>query len=264
MICCGERRRRRTEVAPVLSVPCRVSCRVMTSAPRGKRARSFVQLDEIGQIIIIKSSTNNDAAQVQARSLAHSRRCTLAEREREGKVRTGRPRSHRGNRCWKNVRRSWKEPAGKKRKGTNYNCPILHRDSGESHAAASTEKRTKCQRIMVMVGHKSCGRSRPLPLDAGWLQLPRGPQRRLCFFTAFERHPSLMSLPAGWRARRRPDLISAPFRRHRKSHWACICCGSEMTSNARPQAADETALFQGRDSCSCSPSNAQASTSLEK
>ena len=63
----------------------------MTSAPRGKRARSFVQLDEIGQIIIIKSSTNNDAAQVQARSLAHSRRCTLAEREREGKVRTGRP-----------------------------------------------------------------------------------------------------------------------------------------------------------------------------
>ena len=135
---------------------------------------------------------------------------------------------------------------------------------GESHAAASTEKRTKCQRIMVMVGHKSCGRSRPLPLDAGWLQLPRGPQRRLCFFTAFERHPSLMSLPAGWRARRRPDLISAPFRRHRESHWACICCGSEMTSNARPQAADETALFQGRDSCSCSPSIAQASTSLEK
>ena len=114
MICCGERRRRRTEVAPVQSVPCRVSCRVMTSAPRGKRARSFVQLDEIGQIIIIKSSTNNDAAQVQARTLAHSRRCTLAEREREGKVRTGRPRSHRGNRCWKNVRRSWKEPAGKK------------------------------------------------------------------------------------------------------------------------------------------------------
>ena len=25
-----------------------------------------------------------------------------------------------------------------------------------------------------------------------------------------------------------------------------------MTSNARPQAAHETALFQGRDSCSCS------------
>ena len=74
----------------MLSVPCRVSCRVyMTSAPRGKRAssRSFAQLDEIGQIIIIKSDTTNDAAQVRARSLAHSRYCTLAEREREGKGR---------------------------------------------------------------------------------------------------------------------------------------------------------------------------------
>ena len=174
MICCGERRRRRTEVAPVLSVPCRVSCRVVTSAPRGKRARSFAQLDEIGQIIIIKSDTNNDAAQVRARSLAHSRYCTLAEREREGKVRTGRPPAPlaiAATGVGKTSGVRGKNRPGEKRKGTNYNCPILHRDSGEGHEAASAEERTKCHRIMVMVGHKSCGRSRPL--DAGWLQLLR-------------------------------------------------------------------------------------------